>query len=145
MALFFTITLALSVAGMLFLLAFKRYELSSGTVIFARGRPAISNFFRQTLWWVEKVLPTLMRAYSRRIMRWCKAALQRAIARSILWVEHTLEKILRSVREKTEAPRTPGEASAFLREVAEHKRKLSHRTHKPHATVEKTAVKEESY
>jgi hypothetical protein len=130
MGLFFTITLALSLAGMLFLLAFKRYELSSGTIIFARGRPAVGNFFRQTLWWIEKVLPALVRVYSRRIMLWCKAALQRGLARSLLWVEHTLEKVLRSVREKTDAPRASGEASAFLREVAEHKRKLSRRVKK---------------
>jgi len=130
MALFFTITLVLSIAGMLSLLAFKRYELSSGTVIFAGIRPAIGDFFRRALWWIEKVLPALARAYSRRIMRWCKVTLERAIAQGILWIEYTLEKILRSVREKTDAPRAEGEASAFLREVAEHKRKLSSRVKK---------------
>ncbi|HUD03043.1 MAG TPA: hypothetical protein VMR46_03480 [Candidatus Paceibacterota bacterium] len=130
MALFFTVTLALSLAGMLFLLAFKRYELTTGKVLFVSGRPAIGNFFKQTLWWIEKVLPALVRVYGRRMVRWCKAALQRALARSILWLEHTLEKVLRTVREKTDAPRAAGEASAFLREVAEHKRKLSRRVKK---------------
>jgi len=43
------------------------------------------------------------------------------------------ERVLSAVREQTEELRKPGEASAFLREVAEHKRKLSHhRAHKPH-------------
>jgi biopolymer transport protein ExbB/TolQ len=130
MALFFTVTLAVSIAGMLLLLGFKRYELSSGKLLFVSGRPAIGNFFKRVFWWIEKVLPALVRVYGRRAFRFAKAALQRGLARSILWLERTLEHILRTVREKTETPRAPGEASAFLREVAEHKRKLSRRIKK---------------
>ncbi|HEY5383112.1 MAG TPA: hypothetical protein VIJ88_00990 [Candidatus Paceibacterota bacterium] len=131
MVLFFTATLVLSILGMVALLGFKRYELASGNVILASVRPAIGTFCKHALWWVETVLPALVRVYSRRALRYAKATLQWAIARSILWVEHTLEQVLHTVREQTEAPRAPGEASAFLREVAEHKRKLSRRTRKP--------------
>ena len=132
MVLFFSLGLILSILGMVGLLSFKRYELSSGHVVFASARPAVGAFFRQALWWVEKVLPSLLRVYSIRTVRFCKVVLQRALARSILWLEHTLEQVLHHVRERTAVVRSPGEASAFLREVAEHKRKLSHNVQKPH-------------
>ncbi len=132
MVLFFTVGLILSIAGMLGLLGFKRYELSTGNVLFASARPAVGHFLKQALWWVEKVLPALVRVYTMRTIRFCKVVLQRALARSILWIEHTLEQVLHTVRERTTTVRAPGgEASAFLREVAEHKRKLSSRTRKP--------------
>lgn len=149
MALFFSGALLVSVVGMIALLGFKRYELSSGHVIFARARPAIGTFFKHTLWWIEKVLPALVRVYSRRALRYCKVVLQHALARSILWVEHTLERVLSAVREKTAASRAPGEASAFLREVAEHKRKLSRRVKKPRVVtaqeVEEIAVQKSEF
>ncbi len=142
MALFFTATLGISILGMVALLGFKRYELLSGNVILASVRPALSTYSKHTLWWIEKVLPALVRVYSRRTVRYVKATLQQGIAHGILWVEHTLERVLHTVREQTEAPRAPGEASAFLREVAEHKRKLSRRTRKPRAVVTKREVEE---
>lgn len=135
MALFFTVTLGISIVGMLLLLGFKRYELVSGNVLFASRRPAIGSFFKHTLWWIEKVLPALVRAYSRRAWHFCKTMLQQSIAKSILWVEHSLERVLHTVREQTTVERTPGEASAFLREVAEHKRKLSRKPRKPRAAT----------
>lgn len=136
MVLFFTAGLAISILGMVGLLVFKRYELQSGKVIFASARPAVGDFFKQALWWVEKVLPALVRVYTIRTVRFCKIALQRALARSILLVEHTLERVLHLVREQTAITRAPGEASAFLREVAEHKRKLSRPVHKQPAITE---------
>ena len=133
MVLFFTLGLILSILGMVGLLGFKRYELTSGQVLFASARPALGAFFRQALWWIEKVLPALVRVYTIRAVRYCKVSLQRTLARSILWLEHTLERMLHTVREQTTtAVRSPGEASAFLREVAEHKRTLSRRTRKAH-------------
>jgi hypothetical protein len=136
MVLFFMVMLGVSILGMVALLSFKRYELASGRVILASARPAIGTFCKHALWWVETVLPALVRVYTRRTIRYCKVTLQRAIARGILWVEHTLEQVLHTVREQTEASRVPGEASAFLREVAEHKRKLSRRTRKPRTVEE---------
>ena len=140
MVLFFTAGLVLSILGMVGLLGFKRYELVSGTVLFVSVRPAVGHFFKQALWWVEKVLPALVRMYTIRFVRFCRIVLQRGIARSILWLEHILELVLDTVREQTAVTRMPGEASAFLREVAEHKRKLSRRVHKEHAS--KVSVEE---
>jgi len=136
MVLFFIIALAVSIVGMTGLLGFKRYELVSGNVLFASARPAVGTFFRETLWWVEKVLPALIKTYSRRAVHLCKVVLQRGIARSILWVEHTLERVLHTVREQTTTLREPGEASAFLREVAEHKRSLTRKSRKHGAPKE---------
>ncbi len=131
MVLFFILALALSIAGMAALIGLKRYELSTGHVLFASARPIVGNFFKQALWWVEKVLPALVRVYTIRALRLSKIVLQRALARSILYVEHTLERVHHTVRERTTTVRAPGEASVFLREVAEHKRKLSSRVRKP--------------
>src|SRR5665647_3894124 len=99
MALFFIATLIISILAMAALLGFKRYELASGNVLLASARPAIGAFFKHALWWIEKVLPALVRVYSRRALRFCKVVLQRAIARSILWVERALERVLHTVRE----------------------------------------------
>ena len=132
MVLFFTVGLGISIVGMAGLLGFKRYELVSGHVIFASARPALGSFFKHAVWWVEKELPALVREYTRRTVHVCKVVLQRLIARSILSLEHGLERVLHTVREQTSRPRSPGQASAFLREVAEHKRNLSH-IHKPSA------------
>ena len=128
----FAAGLIVSILGMAGLLGVKRYELASGHVIFASARPAVSQFFKGTLWWFEKELPALVRRYMLRTVRFCKVVLQRLLARSILWVEHTLERVLHTVREKTANTRTPGEASAFLREVAEHKKNLSQPVRTPH-------------
>lgn len=131
MVLFFIAGLIVSILGMVGLLGFKRYELQTGHVLFASARPAVGHFFKEALWWIEKVLPALIRVYTIRTVRWLRVSLQKAIAISILWVEHTLERVLHTVRERTAVVREPGEASAFLREVAEHKRSLTRRVRKP--------------
>ena len=124
MVLLFSTTLAVSVVCMLLLLGLKRYELSSGSVFFAGARPALSTFFHNALFWVERVLPALLKSYTLRALRALRSLFWKAIALGVIVFERTLERVLHTVREKTAPSRAPGEASAFLREVADHKKNL---------------------
>lgn len=124
MVLFFTTTLALSIVAMVLLLTLKRYELATGRVVFAGARPALNSFFHTVLWFGQQVLPELARNQIERGWNVLLAGVQRAIAYTIVSVEHVLERILHTVRERTQSVRPSGEPSAFLREVADHKKTL---------------------
>lgn len=125
LALFFTVTLVISIVGMTAILWLKRYELASGRVLFASTRPRLRTFFRQTLFWFERVLPGLLSHEVRRLWNLARSAARAGLARAILLIERWLEEGLRALRQLTaHAPHAKGEASPFLREVAEHKKKL---------------------
>ncbi len=113
-----------SIAGMISLLALKRYELSSGRVFLGRARPAVGDFFHRGLSWFEYVLPGLLRVGARRLYAAARRVLHVWLAWFALKVEQGLEGALRRVRGTTTAPRLGQETSAFLRQVAEHKKKL---------------------
>jgi hypothetical protein len=119
---FFTITLLLSCAGMIMLLALKRYELRTNRMLFAQVRPALGGFFSGALVWVERVLPALAAKQARRAYARARAAVRAAVAHGAIIADHLLERALHALRRGTLSPR--GEASPFLREVAEHKKKL---------------------
>jgi len=128
MVLFFTVLLALSLAGMLTLLGTKHYELATGRVIFAGVRPSFSQWMSRAVFLFGTALPTYLRWQFSRACAAVSAWIQKITARGVVAVEHWLERVLHTVRKKTEAPRAPGEASAFLREVGEYKKKLSKRS-----------------
>jgi hypothetical protein len=48
----------------------------------------------------------------------------RLAALAVLLVERVLEKLLGTLRHKTQVPRADAEASSFLRQVSEHKKQL---------------------
>jgi hypothetical protein len=121
---FFTVTLGVSIAGMILLLVLKRYELNSGRVLLGSARPAVGHFFHRTLSWFEYVLPGLARVGARRLYATARRVLHVWAARFVVKVEQGLEQALRRVRGTTAAPQPGRETSAFLREVAEHKKKL---------------------
>lgn len=108
---------------MITLLSLKRYELRTHRVFFAPARPGLGTFFAGALVWLERVLPALIAREVRRGYAWARAQLRAAIAWGIIATERALERTLYVVRRKTSVPRH-GEASPFLREVAEHKKKL---------------------
>src|SRR5689334_6044128 len=108
---------------MVTLLLLKRYELNTGRIFLGSARPAIGAFFHRKLTWFEYVLPGLMRVGAKRFLRTLQGLLQVWFARVVVRVEHFLEQALQSVKHTTtQAPRGHG-SSAFLREVAEHKKK----------------------
>lgn len=124
MVLFFTTTLSVSIIGLVGLIVLKRFELETGHVVFLDFRPRFGSFFEQVLLWAEHILPTLARVWSRRALRAASARVHRGVARLVLFLEHGLERSLHFIRHSTDVRRSAGEASAFLREVAEHKKKL---------------------
>jgi len=110
--------------GMMSLLVLKRYELNSGRVILGRARPAVGNFFHRGMSWLEYVLPGLIRVGLRRLYTTVRRVLLVWGARLVITLEGWLERALHRVRHTTASPKRGEETSAFLRQVAEHKKKL---------------------
>jgi hypothetical protein len=121
-----TVTLGISIVGMVALILMKRYELSTGRIFLARSRPAIGDFFHRKLVWLEQVLPGLVRRGLRELWAAMLHFLQVGTAWVVLKIERGLEYALHRVRHTTTPvpPERGEETSAFLREVAEHKKKL---------------------
>lgn len=109
---------------MISLLVLKRYELSSGRVLLGSARPAVGNFFYRGLSWLEYVLPGLVRVGVRALYATARRVWHAWAARLIVTVEQWLERALSRVRRSTAGPRPGHQSSAFLRQVAEHKKKL---------------------
>ncbi len=109
---------------MILLLVLKRYELNSGRIFLGRARPAVGNFFHHGLSWLEYVLPGLLRVGARRLFATLRRMLHVWAAWLVVKVEQGLEHALRRVRHTTVAPKRGEETSAFLRQVAAHKKKL---------------------
>lgn len=129
MVFFFLSTLGVSIVGMTGLLMFKRIELTTGRVVFERLRSTVGIFFHWALLWSEQVLPELLRLWARRAVTICRNVAREGIAQGILLLEGGLEWVLHLIRRTTSEPRRGnGEVSAFLREVAEHKKKILRRT-----------------
>jgi hypothetical protein len=127
MVLFFTVLLAISITGLVSLLALKRWELRTGNMLLAGARPHVSEVSHKILTWFERVLPHLVVQLVQRGVQQGRVLVHRGAAHSLLWAEHTLERVLTKLRGVTEHPRSSSkEASAFLREIAEHKRQLVH-------------------
>jgi hypothetical protein len=119
------ILLAVSLAGMLSLLVVKRYELATGNLIFAGSRPKLAKFSSRMVFLFGTAVPLYIRWQIGRLYRASASWVHKAVAHGTLRVEHWLETALNRVREKTAPTRSPGEASAFLREVGEYKKKLN--------------------
>ncbi len=124
MVLFFTTTLAVSIVALCALFGVKRWELSTGAVLWSTVRPKIGAFSHHILLWVESILPRLLYVYAKRWARSLRAAAHKLTAFSVLHLERTLERALAFVRHTTSAKPGTVEVSVFLREVSEHKRKI---------------------
>ena len=125
MVLFFTITLGFSILGLIILFGLKRFELTSGRVMFASARPNMNMFFSRGLSLFEYVLPSLMKRGVGGIWGSVRNAVKAILARLMFAFEYTLERLLGMLRRQTEAPlESRNHVSAFLREVVEHKRDL---------------------
>ena len=127
MVLFFISTLCVSLLGLAGLLYAKHWELTTNKVLFAAKRPQLANFFHTILFWVERVLPTLVHDYALLVLRVTLRYMHTGVAYLVLKAEKLLERILHTLRHTTEVERGVGQASDFLRQVAEHKKKLKHR------------------
>lgn len=118
-------TLGFSIVGVVTLLVLKRYETVTGRVVLGQARPKVGAFFHTTLVWVESALPSFFAQAIHGGIAQVKKVIHRVVARSIFTLERALERVLRLLHYTTHPPRTgSGEASVFLREIAEHKKKL---------------------
>ena len=124
MVTFFTTTLVISLVGLVGLISVKRFEITTGRVVFGRLRPKQRGLLHRVFVFIERVLAAIIRYFIVMSYRWVRSHIQRSIAWIILHVERALEKWLHIVREKTTVRPGRGEASSFLRAVADHKTKL---------------------
>ena len=117
MAAFFSITLAISIVGLLTLLILKHYEMTTGRVVLGGLRPKIG-----------RGVPGMAHMLTARAVRAARERAQQALARAILFFEYNLERVLHLVRQKSQVSKGEGAASQFLQEVAAHKQKLLRRS-----------------
>jgi hypothetical protein len=124
MALFFFVTLCVSVLGLMLLLSIKRYEMRTRRLFFALLRPFIDRVLHTLVFVSQYLLPYLLRRGVLMLWRRIRAGVSRAFARMALYVEFTLHRMLETLHKTTEPSRARGQVSAFLQEVADHKQKL---------------------
>jgi hypothetical protein len=136
MTLFFTVSLGVSVVGLILLLILKRYEMRSGKVVFMRARPRLERLSHAIVLFLHYILPFLARRSMAAILHSARVWLGATLARLTLSVEHTLARLLTAVREAVEPKRGGGQATGFLQEVADHKRRLLTDPSQKHAIFE---------
>ncbi len=122
---FFIILLLTSIVGMSLLVGVKYYELSTGRLMLGRARPGLSKFAARMVFLFGTAVPLYVAWQVERLYKVLSGWLQSHIVRFAVQFEHWLERVLHRVRQKTADTRAPGEASAFLREVGEYKKKLN--------------------
>jgi hypothetical protein len=122
MALFFTLTLLISIVGMITLLAAKRYELNTGKLILAGVRPHISSFFEQAQRFGHTILPDLVRKSVERAVRYMLLKMHEVLARAVANLQRLLDKLIHAAQNRTGPV---GEPSSFLRQVSDHKKNIS--------------------
>jgi hypothetical protein len=135
---FFTATLVFSIGGIVVLLAAKRFEMKTGKVFLGGVRPRVGAYFHTALVAVERVLPALVSRTLKRVTNGFSWLMHNGTARGVLILERMLEKTLAGVRYATSHPpvASAGKASAFLQEVAEHKKNLLKRAEPPRVVTE---------
>lgn len=121
--------LCVSSAGIVGLIAIKRWEMTTGRILLSDIRPAAGRVLGSGLHFVERRAPVLLKNWAWRLYRTTRATLHLGVAWVVVHTERLLERVLSALRHTT-AERGEGEASAFLREVAEHKKSLLQRSGK---------------
>ena len=124
MWLFFTSTLVISIAGLVSLMALKRWEMATGKILGGSLRPKVGARAHRGLSWLEHALPGLVRQWIAEGGRYARVMFHRFAALAVLLVERGLEKFLQLIRVKTSVKHSDAQASAFLREVSAHKKQL---------------------
>lgn len=127
MVIFFTTLLAVSLVGLMGLIGVRRYELVNNRVIFANIRPRVGAWLGAGVHFFERVAPTFVRHLAAKAYRHSSELVHRGTAWAVIHTEALLERTLQVLRHTT-AKEGGGEASAFLREVAEHKKQLQERS-----------------
>ena len=129
MVVFLTALLCISLAGLACVLYAKHWEETNGKLMMSRVRPKAGEVLGVGLNFIERRAPALLRETALRGYAAARTLVHRTTAWAVLQVEQMLEKTLHTLRHTT-AARSEGEASAFLREVAEHKKLLQNSSSK---------------
>ena len=81
---FFTLTLCVSIVGIVALFVVKQIELSSGHVLFAGARPRVNRFINTCLVIVERVIPGLAKEGLMHVLGQMREAVKVVLARAML-------------------------------------------------------------
>lgn len=104
--------------------------------MFQSLRPRLNRVFHNSLVFVERVLPALVRVGVERAVLLAIRTVQRLIAQSIVLAEYWLQRALDMLHMTNHVPHPTTPASAFLREVAEHKKSLLKRSRRTRVIVQ---------
>jgi hypothetical protein len=137
MVIFLIVLMNMSIVGIVGLIALKRWEMATGKVFFASVRPAAGRVLGAGLHFAERRAPALLQGLGWSLYRAVRRLSQFAVAWTMLRVERVLERVLHTLRHTTVSS-GDGKVSAFLREVAEHKKSLIHQS-----SEKKNAIYEE--
>lgn len=135
MVTFLTILLAVSILGLISLVAIKRWELAHDRLVMSGVRPVAGHYLGSALAFIEEGLPMFVRRSLRITYAVARSLTHRLVAWVMLHTERWLERTLKTLRGATQS-RPEGEASEFLREVAAHKRSLLRKSAKTRAIYE---------
>lgn len=128
MVLFLLGVLICSSLAMVLLLYMKHWELSTGQVLLGTTRPHLTSFFHRLILVVEHHLPNLIQKWIERGKVLTRYGARAALAHALLALETWLEQTLHGVRSATS--QSQGEASTFLQEVGDYKKRLRFRNRK---------------
>jgi hypothetical protein len=123
---FATATLAFSILGLTFLIGFKWWEDKTGRMILPQTRARVGEKIHASVSVAREKVPTLLARIGTAWFEIVREVFKRVFARALLLSEEALEGTLKHLR-RTERKHRGGEASSFLREVAEHKKQLRDR------------------
>ena len=137
MVVFLITLLCVSLVGLSSVLYAKHWEEMNGKLMLSKVRPKAGEVLGTSLNFVEKRAPAILREAALRAYAVSRVLLHRGIAWAVIHIEYVLEKTLHTLRHTTQQ-RGNGEASAFLREVAEHKKLLQNGS-----SAKKNAIYEE--
>ena len=128
MVLLLTAVLLFSCAGMALLFWAKNWELTTGRVLLAPIRPRLHTFSHNTLVFIEGHMPRALQQFAARAFVWMRTFARHSVARVLLSAESGLEHALYGLRHGIVPPQeSQGQASQFLREVTEYKKRLMRR------------------
>jgi hypothetical protein len=120
---FATITLGISIAGLIFLVGFKWWEERTGRLVLTGLRARVGEKVHAGVSLAKDTIPGAVARASAASSDIGRELAKRFLARTLLLSEAWLEKGLKSLR-RAERMHRGGEASSFLQEVAEHKKQL---------------------
>lgn len=121
-----TATLIFSILGLTSLIGFKWWEERTGRHILPDVRARVGVKVHRGMRVAQISIPTFCSRIGTTWFEFAREWAKAALARGLLLSETALERVLHNLK-RAERKHRGGEASSFLREVAEHKKQLRER------------------